>query len=246
MNRIISSTTGQRPLLLVSVRNAAEAIEALAGGADVIDIKEPSRGPLGMADRERVEEVVRCVNKRRPVSMAAGELFDARPENLIVPEGVRWTKFGLSNCAEDSDWLAEFAHVKNRLPTEVQIVPVAYADWRAACAPPPEVVLAMAQSCECSMALVDTFDKSAGKLFDHWAFSMVEKFVVSAHAIGTQVALAGGLREEDVACAVATGADVIGVRGAVCDAGRLGKLHRERVESLVVSIQRTASCAVGD
>ena len=33
--------------LLVSVRNAAEATEALAGGASIIDVKEPLAGPLG-------------------------------------------------------------------------------------------------------------------------------------------------------------------------------------------------------
>lgn len=36
--------------LLVSVRDAREARLALAGGVDLIDIKEPSRGALGGAD----------------------------------------------------------------------------------------------------------------------------------------------------------------------------------------------------
>ena len=35
--------------LLVSVRSAAEAEEALAGGAALIDVKEPANGPLGKA-----------------------------------------------------------------------------------------------------------------------------------------------------------------------------------------------------
>ena len=38
------------PGLLVSVRSVAEAQEAVAGGAAIIDVKEPSRGPLGRAD----------------------------------------------------------------------------------------------------------------------------------------------------------------------------------------------------
>ncbi|MCA9036259.1 MAG: hypothetical protein KDA91_14080 [Planctomycetaceae bacterium] len=38
------------PQLLVSVRNRQEAVNALAGGAQIIDVKEPSKGPLGMAD----------------------------------------------------------------------------------------------------------------------------------------------------------------------------------------------------
>jgi uncharacterized protein (UPF0264 family) len=36
--------------LLVSVANAAEARTALEGDADIIDVKDPSRGSLGMAD----------------------------------------------------------------------------------------------------------------------------------------------------------------------------------------------------
>ena len=38
------------PGLLVSVRSGAEAEAALAGGADLIDVKEPTRGALGRAD----------------------------------------------------------------------------------------------------------------------------------------------------------------------------------------------------
>ncbi|MFK7818266.1 MAG: (5-formylfuran-3-yl)methyl phosphate synthase, partial [Planctomycetaceae bacterium] len=40
-----------KPRLLVSVRNAREA-NALRGSAcAIVDVKEPSRGALGMADR---------------------------------------------------------------------------------------------------------------------------------------------------------------------------------------------------
>ena len=37
------------PKLLLSVRNALEANLALEAGVDLIDIKEPSAGPLGAA-----------------------------------------------------------------------------------------------------------------------------------------------------------------------------------------------------
>ena len=45
--------------LLVSVRSAEEARAALAGGATVIDIKEPDRGPLGRAEPEVWQQVAR-------------------------------------------------------------------------------------------------------------------------------------------------------------------------------------------
>jgi uncharacterized protein (UPF0264 family) len=55
------------PRLLVSVRDAAEAVEALAGGADWIDLKEPQRGPLGAVDAVTARDVVHVVAGRVPV-----------------------------------------------------------------------------------------------------------------------------------------------------------------------------------
>src|SRR5262249_6225382 len=46
------------PRLLVSVRDVREAEAALAGGADLIDIKEPAHGPLGRADDAVIEFIV--------------------------------------------------------------------------------------------------------------------------------------------------------------------------------------------
>ena len=47
--------------LLVSVRCAEEATAALAGGADIIDVKEPRRGSLGRADDRVIREVMEVV-----------------------------------------------------------------------------------------------------------------------------------------------------------------------------------------
>ncbi|MES1213307.1 MAG: (5-formylfuran-3-yl)methyl phosphate synthase, partial [Singulisphaera sp.] len=44
--------------LLVSVRDANEARDALLGGADLIDLKEPTRGSLGRVDSAMIGEVV--------------------------------------------------------------------------------------------------------------------------------------------------------------------------------------------
>ena len=59
--------------LLVSVRSAAEAEAALAGGAALIDVKEPDRGALGRADDAVIADVVRAVAGRAPVSAAASQ-----------------------------------------------------------------------------------------------------------------------------------------------------------------------------
>ena len=56
--------------LLVSVRSAAEARTALAGGADVIDVKEPAHGSLGRASTEVIREVIDAVAGCVPVRNA--------------------------------------------------------------------------------------------------------------------------------------------------------------------------------
>src|SRR2546429_378056 len=58
--------------LLVSVRGPVEARAALAGGADVIDAKDPARGALGAVSAERLAAIRRTVGAVRPVSPAPG------------------------------------------------------------------------------------------------------------------------------------------------------------------------------
>ena len=60
----MSSTPG----LLVSVRTADEVAAALDGGADLIDVKEPAKGPLAPAEAEVVAAVIDAVDGKVPVS----------------------------------------------------------------------------------------------------------------------------------------------------------------------------------
>ncbi|HKB38458.1 MAG TPA: (5-formylfuran-3-yl)methyl phosphate synthase, partial [Gemmataceae bacterium] len=83
------------PQLLVSVRSAREAEAALAGGADVIDVKEPRRGPLGRADNAVLRAVLVAIAGRRPVSAALGELIEDGGGSPL-PAGVRFVKWGLA------------------------------------------------------------------------------------------------------------------------------------------------------
>src|SRR5438067_2429694 len=58
--------------LLVSVADAAEARAALAGGADIIDAKEPRHGALGAVAPDVLRAIRNAVAVRRPVSAALG------------------------------------------------------------------------------------------------------------------------------------------------------------------------------
>ena len=85
--------------LLVSVRSATEALSALAGGAAIIDVKEPSRGPLGRADDMVIRAVLAAAADRVPVSAACGELIEPQTP---APHGLAFTKVGLAK--QGLDW----------------------------------------------------------------------------------------------------------------------------------------------
>src|SRR3954462_13918444 len=92
------------PQLLVSVRDAAEAVVALAGGAGLIDVKEPVRGPLGRADAATMAAVVHVVGGRVPISAALGELRECPLAGLAaqLPRGISLVKWGLAGLAGEA------------------------------------------------------------------------------------------------------------------------------------------------
>jgi uncharacterized protein (UPF0264 family) len=223
--------------LLVSVRNAEEAIAALDGGADVIDIKEPSRGSLGAADREALVEVVHAVAGRALVTAAAGELVDLmKAEITPLPPGISLFKIGLAGCASMDAWSARWQLVCDSLwpggDAMQHAVAVVYADWRAAQSPEPRAILRTAVHARCPALLVDTWDKSADGLFAHWPERDLETFVRAAQDQGLLVVLAGSLVGESVSRATHLRPNVIAVRTAACEGGRAGNVTQERVEAL--------------
>ena len=129
--------------LLVSVRSAEEAEAALAGGAGLIDVKEPNHGALGFAGEDVIEEVLRVVDGRCPVSAALGELssrlrLSARgirdASSSLIPRALSrkrlaFAKWGLAGC---DTWAHELTQVAAHLPTGCRPVAVAYADWQRA------------------------------------------------------------------------------------------------------------------
>ena len=65
-----------RPSLLVSVRCADEVASAVSGGAEIIDVKDPSQGSLGMASPETVAACSAAVPDCFIWTLAGGELLE--------------------------------------------------------------------------------------------------------------------------------------------------------------------------
>lgn len=209
------------PRLLVSVRSAAEAEAALEGGADLIDVKEPARGPMGAASPEVIEAVVRVVAGRRPVSAALGELLEERP----LPEGVSldYVKWGLAGCASCPDWPSKWRAAVRRLQQTVpgcKPVAVAYADWQRAGSILPEVVATFAWLGQCGAFLLDTWQKDGSTLLDWLSPDAVARLCRDCRQAGVPVAVAGSLKAEQMLALKGVGPDWFAVRGAACRDGR--------------------------
>ncbi len=222
------------PALLVSVRNALEARAAVVGGCDLLDIKEPARGPLGMADRPVMAAVAEfaagCRGTATPLSCSAalGELreWESRPSApaFAVPPGIGYLKLGAAGIASADRWIDAWRLVQSRLETpaaaDVQWVAVAYADWRKAQSLEPSQMLAAARVVNCSVLLLDTFDKLAENLLEVTDCSTLRRLVDAARQAGLKIAFAGGLHRSQLAELVDLGPDLVGVRSAACAGGR--------------------------
>ena len=219
--------------LLVSVRNVDEARVALRAGVHLIDVKEPSRGSLGRAERSVVDEIVAAVGKAAPVSMALGELAtDGGLSGGVTAAGVSYVKLGLAGMADEPDWPERWRRAVEPMG-RVAVVAVVYADWPAARAPRPERVLMEACRLGCRALLIDTFDKSAGSLLSHWPIDDLSAFVAEIRRRAMLAVLAGSLDGDAIDRVLSLAPDYIAVRGAACRGGRGGTVDYQRVCGLV-------------
>jgi uncharacterized protein (UPF0264 family) len=211
---------GRGPQLLVSVRDLGEAVAARSGGADLIDVKEPARGPLGRADEATSRGIVEFMAGRCPLSAALGEL--AENENLPDVAGLDFVKWGLAGAGPD--WrprlkraLQRAAEVRGRSG-----VVVAYADAARAGAPPADEVAAFAAEKPGRVLLIDTFAKGPPRrtLLDWLGVEQVRAICERCHTAEGRVALAGSLGEAEILTLLPAGPDWFAVRGAACVGGK--------------------------
>ena len=229
--------------LLVSVRDAAEAVEAVAGGAAIIDVKEPAHGPLGPAAADVAAHIAATVAGMRPWTLACGELCAEAPQVLDgvlrslsrLPARVAPPAAAKAGPAElDIDaWRRAFEAFMAALPRGIEPVAVAYADWRRAAAPKPAEIIEAAAALGCETVLIDTFDKAGPGLLAAGMEPLTAPWVESARSRGLRVAVAGRLTLGQIPAAASLAADVVAVRSAVCEGGRFGSVRRHLVAAAV-------------
>lgn len=234
-----STSRSWNPGLLVSVRDAEEARLAVEGGAHLIDVKEPSRGPLGRASVDTWRSVRSAVPVSIPVSVALGELADG--EDLLSISGLEYGGIGFRKIG-----LAGAGLAWQKILSEISVldrsgpmwIAVAYSDWEIAHAPAPDIVIDWAiDEISCAGVLIDTWDKavpSSLDLADRW-----QARAARVRSSGKILSLAGSLDGRAIDRLSPLRPDYFGVRGAACDdSSRLKSVDRRKVASLVEIVAR--------
>jgi hypothetical protein len=169
-----------------------------------------------------------------------GELLEldptkrCEPSDSRIPSGISLYKLGLAGCGSMSNWQSRWLQIVAKLRDEppassAKPVAVVYADWRAADAPGPEEVLRAGIAVGCPALLVDTWDKSAGGLFEHWSLGGLQDFVRQVQRERMIVVLAGALAGDQIRRAASLGPGLVAVRGAACEQGRNSAVSFDRV-----------------
>jgi (5-formylfuran-3-yl)methyl phosphate synthase len=228
--------------LLVSVVSAPEARRALAGGADIIDVKDPSQGPLGAPSPRVLSEVVTEVGGAAPVSVALGDLPDLPHTAALAARGAAlggaaFVKVGLRGIATVDNAVALMRAVADAVAPETAVIAAAYAD-AAALDPPalaPEWLPDVVRRAGIAGALVDTFVKDGRGLYSWLSERELVDLIARTRGAGGHFAVAGQLTLGDLR-RVET--DVVGVRSAVCRGGdRAAELDSELVAAAVAELR---------
>ncbi len=238
--------------MLLSVQNITEArIVAATDGVSIIDVKDPNQGSLGFAGPDVVNGIVDVVTnahqesisnvslatQRRSaapkLSVALGELLELNSADIasIDWSKIHFAKIGLNGTYADQSWRKPLSDAFAPVPLHVARVLVVYVDQ----VPPSAsaALLSAAHQDGLSVVLLDTFEKSNGNVFAHWSVSDCKKSFQSASALALTTVLAGSIGITDLNSAKQTGADLVGVRGAVCSGDRTETLAKPKLDEFL-------------
>jgi uncharacterized protein (UPF0264 family) len=232
--------------LLVSVANATEASAALAGGADVIDAKNPLAGALGAVSGDVLREICGVVAGARLVTAALGDAADEgtieRTAHEFAAAGAVLVKVGFAGIASShrvATLVAAAVQGARGGNNRTGVVAVAYADADCAASLSPAALVEVAGHAGATGLLLDTANKRGPGLRGVMTPDALTAWVNRAHDAGLLVALAGQLTAADLSFVRDAGADIAGVRGAACEGGRTGHVTADRVRRLCAQCGRS-------
>jgi hypothetical protein len=239
--------------LLISPLNEKEASEAIAGGADIIDVKNPQEGALGANFPWVIKRIREITPKNIKVSCTLGEIPNL-PGSISLAAlgaaslGVDYIKVGLYGfkTPEEAVFLLQNVNkAAKECNPKIKVVATGYADAERIGALDPMLIPEIASKAQVDLAMIDTAIKDGKNLFNFLTVKQLEKFVDEAHKLGLEAALAGSLRKQDLPMLYDLGADVAGLRGAACtNNDRVsGQITRKLVQELVETVKQAENQA---
>lgn len=232
--------------LLVSVKSVDEVEAVVEGGADIVDVKDPETGSLGLPDLDVVKYVVSKVRSSwdKEVSIALGDInkYDRMLKYVVFVGcalGADYVKIGLAtNSFDMATKIAKEAKDVVSSFKKTSLVVVGYADYAYVNTLEPLKVIDIATKVEADGVMIDTLRKNGLSTFDLLSINYIHTFVEKAHSQDFITAIAGGIKIFHLSLCAKLGFDVVGVRGSVCAGGRSDKVSRELVQLFRKEIDR--------
>jgi uncharacterized protein (UPF0264 family) len=230
--------------LLVSPINVEEAIISMKGGADIIDVKNPTEGSLGANFPWVIRSVVEAINSKTPVSATIGD-FNFKPGTASLAalgaaaSGADYIKVGLFDI-QTKEQALELAQcvvksVKDYDPTK-NVVISGYADYKRINSIPVNEIPSICSKAGADVAMMDTGVKDGRSTFEFMSNEQLSQFTESTRELGLISAIAGSLKFEDVDALNKIDPDIIGIRGCVCGGDRNSTIQQQLVEELKASL----------
>ncbi|WP_020178605.1 (5-formylfuran-3-yl)methyl phosphate synthase [Methylopila sp. M107] len=209
---------------LASVATLDEMEVARAGRADIVDLKDPTKGALGAWDILAVQKAVTLwwswPEPKPLLSATIGDLA-LEPESVfaaverLASKGVPMIKIGLF---PDGDVIGTLDALRP-LSERAELIAVFLADR----APDFDLLPELAAN-GFSGAMIDTAEKTRGSVRKVLSDDELGAFVKRAAALGLRTGLAGSLKLTDVGALAALRPDYLGFRGALCAGARTGRM----------------------
>ena len=218
-------------LLLISPINTEEAREAINGGADIIDVKNPKEGSLGANFPWVIKNIREIAPEGMHVSATLGDV-PYKPGTVslaaagAVVSGADYIKVGLYGTRNYSEALEVMENVVRSVKDfdkEALVVASGYADAHRVNAIDPMEIPRVAADSGADLAMVDTAIKDGKTLFDFMDKDKLQEFNNRIHDYGLKSALAGSIKKNQLRLLYEIGCDVVGIRGAACTGGDRNK-----------------------
>ncbi|HEB71106.1 MAG TPA: hypothetical protein ENI77_00615 [Nitrospirae bacterium] len=204
--------------LLATVICVEEAVK-IVGYADLLDVKDPSKGSLGAPDIETVRDIKKAVGSA-PLSVALGDLDSGTVELglSMASAGADIIKIGLADNSRQ-EAVDVFKALKKRLPPKARVVAAAYADAGYHQFFSPLGLPSFAVEASADGILIDTFEKSGKKLFDFLSARELVSIISTARDLKLMTALAGSLDVDDIEDVALASPGFVGFRSAITISG---------------------------